>query len=221
MKPLINLESILETIPVHEAVLKADLLYQFRDMLLEANQRMNLISRRDETRIIERHFLDSIGLLTKIQFPLNARILDLGSGAGFPGLPLKIVRPDLELLLVEAVQKKASFLKRSVHSLKLLKTEVVCARMENVAPDIPPVDFIVSRAVASLDKVVKWGQACVRPGGQFILIKGTDIDNELRIFEKKADTLGAKTLRYESYCPFHETGVTRKSTLIFVEMGRR
>lgn len=221
MKPSIHLENLLKTLPVDDARTKADQLLCFRDLLLEANQSMNLISRGDENRIVERHVLESIGLLSKVQVPINARILDLGSGAGFPGLPLKVVRPDLFMILIESVHKKASFLKATVRSLNLQDVEIVCARMEDVAADIQPVDFVVSRAVASLYKVVKWGGPCVRQGGQFLIIKGTEVEKELQLFEKKADALGAQTWRLEPYSPFYETGVTRNSTLIVIKMSRR
>lgn len=121
---------------------------RFASLLLEWNEYASLVSKGDaETRLLE-HFSDSLSLLPYIQIsPVNgATLLDIGSGGGFPAIPLKIVQPSLEVLLIERSRKKASFLSKVCASLGLEGTEVVCGSFPEGLPHLRP-DFITARAV--------------------------------------------------------------------------
>jgi 16S rRNA (guanine527-N7)-methyltransferase len=157
--------------------LMVDAFVSFLDELIRWNQRMNLTSVRDERAIIVRHFLDSLSLVRYL--PKTASLVDIGSGAGFPGIPLKIAIPDLRVVLLEAARKKTYFHRRVIRSLGLLGIESVWGRSDR--PEIREVlggrfDLVVSRAVSSLDVFLQEGIHFVRPGGTIIAMGGSDVD---------------------------------------------
>lgn len=173
-----------ENIPVH-----SDLLNQFKvyyQLLLEWNKRIPLISRTDESRIVTRHFLESIGLLTVVHFPLHARVLDIGSGGGFPGLPLKIVRPDLEMILIESKAKKARFLEKVVEELGLSGIQIIPARVECLQNRINGFEIAVSRAVGDVFTLIQWLIPFVSSSElRCVMIKGKKLEQELRLLETR------------------------------------
>lgn len=131
----------------------------FVELLLEWNQKINLISRRDEDALWSAHILHSLSILLKLQIPHGSVVLDLGTGGGLPGLPLKIARPDLQLTLLDSTQKKINVVKEIAQSLKLENVNAVWGRAEDLgrqAPYARNFDIIVARAVASLKDLVHW-----------------------------------------------------------------
>lgn len=192
-----------KNIPVSKNAM--DLFRRYRSLLLEWNRRINLISENDKEKIVSRHFLGSIGLLRVVDFPEGTRLLDLGSGAGFPGVPLKIIRPDIHLILVESVRKKVSFLERVIDSLQLIGVDVVCGRMEEVAPDIGAVDFVLSRAVADFSTLAAWSRPCLsQSGGSLIAIKGAAARQEFKRLLEEKERMGVEDGRCIRYDPFPE-----------------
>ncbi|MDZ7291017.1 MAG: 16S rRNA (guanine(527)-N(7))-methyltransferase RsmG [candidate division KSB1 bacterium] len=169
---------------------------QYLQLLLQWNQRIDLISPGDESRIAERHILESLAVLSVWPFRSGALVIDLGSGAGFPGIPLKIMRPDLVVTLLESKQKKALFLNTVVRELKLSDCRVVNARAEEVA-DFSQKQFsiVIARAVAELKKLWKWSQPLLVDGGVLLAMKGGDLENELQAL-KKFDSRVFYQLRY-------------------------
>jgi len=156
----------------------------YHQLLLEWNRRVPLISRQDEPRIVTRHFLESIGLLTLIDFPLRARVLDIGSGGGFPGLPLKIVRPDLEMILVESKAKKARFLEKVVEELGLSGIQVIPARVEFLTDQIDSFEIAVTRAVSDVTTVIRWLIPFVSSSPlRCVMIKGKKLDEEMQALQ--------------------------------------
>lgn len=193
---------------------------KYREILLSWNRRMNLISRRDEGRVVTRHFLESLGLVKAVAFPLKARVVDLGSGAGFPGIPMKLVRPDLRVILVEAKRKRVLFLRQVVEELCLTGVEVVLGRVEEVGDKIEPVDFVVSRSVADLVTLSEWSMGCLKPrGGELIVIKGPGVEKELDHLSAVASDLGVKGWRVIPYNPFPEVFPLRESFVVLIEKG--
>jgi 16S rRNA (guanine527-N7)-methyltransferase len=191
----------------------------YQTLIMEWNQKINLISKADLSRIVTRHFLESIGLFTVFQFPPKHRILDLGSGAGFPGLPLKIVQPDLEMVLVEATQKKVNFLEHVIKTLHLEGVEVASGRIETVFKKIRPVDAIVSRAVADLAALVRWSLLCIKQdGGKLIVIKGRGTDREIRQLQNRNFQQKASVCTVVPFNPFPEFFILRKSKVIIVHI---
>jgi len=152
----------------------------YQKELLLWNAKTNLISEKSAQEIASRHFLDS---LTALQFIDNhaARIIDIGSGAGFPGLPLKIARPNLQLYLMESNRKKVSFLKHIVRLLNFTETVVLHERAENLIKNNKWKDFfdvVISRAAFKLPEFLSLGAFFLAPQGTLIALKGQDIDKE-------------------------------------------
>ena len=155
----------------------------YKNELLQWNAKTNLISENSAQEIITRHFLDSLTALKFIQKP-DARMVDIGCGAGFPGLPLKIALPALELYLLETNRKKVSFLKHVIRLLNLSSVVVLHDRVENIMKtDIwkEKFDVLISRATFKLSKLLPQGEYFLSPGGKLIALKGPNVDEELTL----------------------------------------
>ena len=154
----------------------------YKNELLQWNAKTNLISENSSREIVTRHFLDS---LTAGQFipKSDARVIDIGCGAGFPGLPLKIARPDLEVYLLEANRKKVSFLKHIIRLLNLSSTFVLHERIENIIKtDLwkEKFDIVISRATFKLSELLTLGEFFLVPEGQLIALKGPNVGKEIK-----------------------------------------
>ena len=193
---------------------------QYRALLLEWNRRINLISRNDESRILTRHFLESVGLIKVVNFSLGSRILDLGTGAGFPGIPLKIVRPDLTVVLVESKRKKVLFLRRVIEKIELDCIDVRPGRAEEIDDTMKPVDFVVSRSVADLATLLKWSRRFLTPeGGSLVVIKGPGVHAELDRVRKASSELNVKQSIVLKYDPFPDVFQRNESYVAVVEIS--
>jgi 16S rRNA (guanine527-N7)-methyltransferase len=169
-----------------EIELDADKLAKFdayKNELLQWNARTNLISENSSKEIISRHFLDSLTALRFIK-KTDARIIDAGSGAGFPGIPLKIVRPSLRLYLLESNRRKVSFLKNIIRLLNLDSTDVIHDRAENIMKtDLwkENFDVLISRAAFKLPELILLGEYFLVPGGELIALKGPRAGQEMKL----------------------------------------
>jgi len=149
----------------------------YRELLLEWNRRVNLISRKDEGRIVAHHFLDSLVSFPHLDLSLGKRLLDLGSGAGFPGVPLKIVAPQIRLTLLDSKRKRVLFLRKLVNVLQLEDVNVLCERAEHLGKQegyTGKFDYVVARAVMELNRLVVLALPFLRRGGRLIAYKGPD-----------------------------------------------
>ncbi len=159
---------------------KATLLIRFLDELLVWNRRVNLTAITDPNEAIEKHLVDSLTLLPLLKS--KDRLLDIGSGGGFPGLPCKVVQPELELLSVDAVQKKINFQWHIIRTLGLKNATALHCRVETL-PDAPEwqqgFDVIVSRAFSSLIDFATLALPCLGPGGKIVAMKGPEGTPEL------------------------------------------
>ncbi len=156
---------------------------QYLRLLLEWNPRASLVSKSDEneTRLIKRHIVESIGLVGTGLISQNATVLDLGSGGGFPGLPLKIARPDLMITLLDSRRMKFLFLQEAIRALALENTTAVCARAEALGNEFRThFDFVVVRAVASLTKLWRWSSPVLKIGGCLLAQKGGELEAEFK-----------------------------------------
>jgi 16S rRNA (guanine527-N7)-methyltransferase len=152
----------------------------YQKELLHWNARINLVSEKSSQQIVNRHFLDSLTALQFIELD-DFRILDIGTGAGFPGLPLKIVRPSLKLYLLESNRKKVSFLKHVIRKLHLEDAYVVHDRVENILQkDIWKefFDIVISRAAFNLPELLSFGAFFLAPQGKLVALKGSDVETE-------------------------------------------
>ena len=153
----------------------------YQSELLQWNARMNLISEKSSREIMTRHFLDSLTALRFITRP-DAKIIDVGCGAGFPGLPLKIAQPGLDVFLLEANRKKVSFLKHMIRLLNLSAVHVIHDRAEhllNANAHKQKFDFLISRAAFKLQTLLVLGEFFLTPQGQLIALKGPSIEREI------------------------------------------
>ena len=155
------------------------------------NEQINLISRKDFNFFYERHVLHSLAIGKVFSFQKNTKIMDVGTGGGFPGVPLAIMFPDVNFYLVDSIRKKTDALQNIVNELQLQNVVVVNKRMEVVDEKF---DFIVSRAVAKLDKLVSWtkGKISNKHINSFknglIFLKGGDVVSETKSVEKYIQT---------------------------------
>ncbi|MEW6570117.1 MAG: 16S rRNA (guanine(527)-N(7))-methyltransferase RsmG [Nitrospirota bacterium] len=153
------------------------------------NKVYNLTGIQKDEDIVIKHFLDSLLYLKFIPDDRPIKIADVGSGAGFPGIPMKIMDPGIEMYLIEASGKKAAFLQHVINLLGLQKIKVIEKRVEDVeiGKDMFLVDIAVTRALFSIKKFIKKATPLVRPGGNLIVSKGPKVKDEL------------KTLKYSEF----------------------
>jgi 16S rRNA (guanine527-N7)-methyltransferase len=153
----------------------------YQSELLRWNAKTNLISEKTAREIVTRHFLDSLSAAKFILFP-NARMVDIGCGAGFPGIPLKIALPSIQLYLLETNRKKVSFLKHIIRSLNLDQTQTLHDRTENIVQTDTwkeKFDIVISRASLKLPDLLPLGNYFLVPEGLLITLKGQDVADEL------------------------------------------
>jgi len=164
--------------------------YQYRSELLKWNSKINLISRKSENKI-DHHFLESLSPLFVINFSEKTYcVVDIGTGAGFPGIPLKIMFPSIKLTLVDSSRKKTNFLQKIISILELKQISILCARVENLCLDQNQVDlydFAVCRAVGRLKLLVSYSYPLLKKGGSLIAIKGGELEDELSELDDKMD----------------------------------
>ena len=154
----------------------------YKNELMDWNAKTNLISEKSARDIIARHFLDSLTALRYIT-PPDAKIIDVGSGAGFPGLPLKIAQPSLDLYLLEANRKKVSFLKHIVRLLNLSSVDIIHDRVENIIRENvhqEKFDVLISRASFKLPQLCSFCRYFLTHAGRLIALKGPGVEAEIQ-----------------------------------------
>jgi len=177
------------------------------DLLAEWNQKMNLTAIDDLVGVQTKHFLDSLTGLPLIQDEMRSRkppgpslrAIDVGSGAGFPGLPLKIAWPELKLVLLDGTGKKVRFLQEVVSALKLSQVEVVQGRAEEMGHNElyrGQFDLVLARAVARLNTLVEYLLPFARQGGYVVTYKGPGAGEEFMEARKAIDLLGGEVVRF-------------------------
>ncbi len=165
---------------------------QFEELLLEYNKKCNLTSITAKNEVFIKHFLDSVA--GESLFPLNSKVVEIGSGGGFPSIPLKIIREDLDFTLIESTGKKCVFLNEVVDKLQLDCVQVLNIRAEDGARDKnlrEKFDVACARAVAQLNTLCEYCLPYVRIGGCFIAYKG-EAENEIQNSLKAVEILGGK-----------------------------
>jgi 16S rRNA (guanine527-N7)-methyltransferase len=167
---------------------------RYAELLATAGIERGLIGPREVDRLWDRHLLNSAAIGELIAD--GARVVDAGSGAGLPGIPLALARPDLRITLVEPMLRRTEFLHEVVDELRI-GTDVVRGRVEGAAvrDRIGTVDVVTCRAVAALDKLTDWCIPLLRPGGQLLAIKGDQADEEVKRHRRVMASRGAGTVR--------------------------
>jgi 16S rRNA (guanine527-N7)-methyltransferase len=160
--------------------------------LLEWNKKFNLTAITDPEEIRTKHFEDSLALLQVIDLTSQS-VIDVGAGAGFPGIPIKIVRPEIKLTLLEATRKKVEFLKHIVSALALKDVEIIWGRAEDIAKEKrESFDIAVSRAVAKLNVLCEYCLPFVKVGGTFASYKEEKVEEEIEEAKEAVEILGGK-----------------------------
>lgn len=166
--------------------------FRYYQLLITTNEQMNLTAITEQSEVIVKHFLDSC--LAHHLFKQNAVVMDIGCGAGFPSIPLKIIRPDLQFVLVDSLQKRTVFLKEVCTKLNLQKVTILHSRAEDLAKKTEyreKMDYVVARAVAKLPTLIEYCLPFVAIQGNFIAYK-SNIDDEIEVSSKALAELGGE-----------------------------
>ncbi|RDH75601.1 16S rRNA (guanine(527)-N(7))-methyltransferase RsmG [Mycolicibacterium moriokaense] len=173
---------------------RLDAAEQYAQILAGAGVERGLIGPRETDRLWDRHVLNSAALAELLD--PGEQIADIGSGAGLPGIPLALARPDVRVTLIEPLLRRSDFLREVVDDLGV-DVAVVRGRAEEqaVRQQVGEMDAVVSRAVASLDKLTRWSMPLLRPGGRMLALKGQRADSELEEHRRVMESLGATGAR--------------------------
>ena len=167
--------------------LQQEQLQQLHGLYADWNQKINVISRKDIYALYERHVLHALGIAKVVSFVSNARILDVGTGGGFPGIPLAILFPETDLYLVDSIQKKIGVVNAVAAAVGLTNVQATHQRAEQVEGKF---DFVVSRAVTQMPRFVEWVKNKISPTQQhdlangILALKGGNLTKELQTFPK-------------------------------------
>ena len=174
--------------------------FDYMNLLIEWNEKMNLTAITDPEEIILKHFIDSITILDKIGN--ESKVVDVGTGAGFPGIPLSIMNPTLKITLVDSLNKRLIFLQEVVNKLNLKNIEIVHARAEEFGQNKKyreGFDVATSRAVANLSTLSEYLIPLVKVNGKVISMKASDAKEEINEAEKAIEVLGGKIEKREEF----------------------
>lgn len=201
---------ILEQYGISCSPVQVEKLKSFKNLVLEKNKVLNLTAITDSEEFDHKHFADSLILLQKIQIPSHAKVIDIGTGAGFPGVPLKIMRSDIQMTLLDSLKKRLVFLDESLSELQLSGISTLHARAEEFGRKIEyreKFDVAISRAVANLNTLAEYDIPFVAVGGLFIAMKGKEGMTECEKARPAIKKLGCEILQIEEYEIFGESRV--------------
>lgn len=173
---------------------QADKFSSYAGLLVQWNEKINLTAITDEEGIVIKHFLDSLSIVPHIHRDTK-NLIDIGTGAGFPGIPIKLINDGICVTLLDSLEKRIKFLNEVINSLELRDIHAIHGRAEDFGADKKyreQFDTAVARAVANLPVLVEYCLPFVKVGGMFIAMKGPDAENELEESEKALDVLGGE-----------------------------
>ena len=192
--------------------------YRYMNLLIEWNEKMNLTAITEPKEIILKHFIDSITILKYIDD--NSKLVDVGTGAGFPGVPLSIMNPTLKITLVDSLNKRLIFLQEVVKELNLKNIEIVHARAEEFGQNKncrEKFDIATSRAVANLSTLSEYLVPLVKIDGKIISMKASNAKEEINDAKKAIEVLGGKIEKIEEF-DLPESDIGR--TIIIIDKNK-
>lgn len=167
----------------------------YKDLLKEWNEKINLTAITDDMEIVKKHFIDSISILKSKVLKDGMSLIDVGTGAGFPGIPIKIIMPEVRVTLLDSLNKRIIYLNEVISELGLSKIETIHGRAEELSrteKHREKYDIATARAVANLSVLSEYCLPYVKVGGAFIAMKGPSIDEEFNTGKNAIVTLGGK-----------------------------
>ena len=190
-------------------------LEQYYEILVEENEKINLTTITKKEEVYLKHFYDSLTLNKVIDLNQNIFLADLGTGAGFPGIVLKIAFPNLKITLVDSLEKRCKFLKETIKKLELKDIEVICNRIEKFSVENKEkYDVLVTRAVAKTKIMLELGIQALKINGKYILMK-SNVEEEIQNIDKTNTILGTKLeIKEEFFLPIEQS---KRNILVFAK----
>lgn len=211
------LQSCCEQMQIHLSQEMGEQFMTYMSLLLEWNEKMNLTAITDEREVILKHFADCLSLVPHLKISRNTKIIDVGTGAGFPGLPVKIACPEVSMTLLDSLQKRIGFLEEAIKTMGLDDIVCVHARAEDGGQNPlyrEEFDYCVSRAVANLAVLSEYCLPFVKIGGTLAALKGPDVLGEITAAEGALEKLGGRVSKViDVTIPFTELS----HKLVFIE----
>lgn len=194
------LEKYLKEINIELKKEQTEKFYKYMNLLLEWNEKINLTAITEPEEVILKHFVDSLTISKYIE--KGSKLVDMGTGAGFPGIPLKILRDDIEITLADSLNKRINFLNEVIKELNLKNIQTVHTRAEEFGKNKKyreSFDIATSRAVANLSTLSEYLIPLVKPNGKVICMKGSEVKEEVEMAKKAIEILGGKIEQEESF----------------------
>ncbi len=196
----VRLSELFESLNINLTQTQSEQFEKYARLLVEWNQKINLTAITEPAEIEEKHFLDSCLPFADVDIPQNASVADIGTGAGFPGIPLKILRPDIKLTLVDSLQKRINFLETVCAQIGVQATAIHGRAEELGKSDMrESFDIATARAVARLSVLCEYCLPFVKVGGVFVALKGRDCAEEIRLAYTAIKTMGGEIVKTMEY----------------------
>jgi len=175
--------------------IKYEQFMKYKDLIKEWNEKVNLTAIKEDEEIVKKHFIDSMKVFKFDQLKNAKNIIDIGTGGGFPGIPMKIIKPEINIVLLDSLNKRIKFLNEVIKSLQLEKIKAIHGRAEDFAQEIQyreKFDVAVSRAVANLTVLSEYCIPYVKVGGYFVAMKGPAVEEEIKQSKNAIRLLGGR-----------------------------
>lgn len=201
---------------------KTDKMLRYMQRILEINENINLTAVREEEEFLEKHIVDSLACNEYDEFQRAKIIVDMGTGGGFPGVPLAITNPDKKFILADSLNKRLRVIEQVATEIGINNIELLHTRAEDMGHNVKyreRVEVCISRAVASLDILSEWCLPLVRQGGYFIPYKGEGAEEEIDAAETAIKVLGGKVDKIEN--PSEDKNTISGHRLIFIKKIKR